>query len=880
MFLGYPTESADRMTFQAALDILQECLTAGERPNDVHEALRGVMSIEQNSSGTELGQISAITRLLRALREDDDVSKAIGTSDVVVLMRQVLRGVGGRLKVNKTWWRPFSAQAEQSSIYGYERDHDVVELIADPWQPEWLPHSNRIDELELRRQFSPALGDGMLYSVTNSNLKTYLTVGQKEAVDAWLYAAEGTTTLFILPTGGGKSMIPLLTAFVENRGGTYSGGTTLVVVPTVALVHDQLRRAREVFLSQMSQPSMLGSETPIEERVQIYERLKMGNLPLLFLSPEALQQPVMYQVCMEAVRAGNLRRLVIDEAHLVETWGAHFRVHFQFLGTFRRQALAVGGGKLRTALLSATVSNTTRSLLSTLFAEPQMLYCVSENILRPEISYWMCLDSNQDAKDKHVLEALRHLPRPAILYMTLPTHAEAWIRRLREHEGFRRIAAFTGRSSSTERKSLIRAWATGEIDLMVATSAFGLGVDKSDVRTVIHAALPESIDRFYQEVGRGGRDGLSSISLLCITEDDVRLARNMQDKRIKADNAWGRWNTMRRSAKPLGNNRLQINRQTRPDYRMDVEESDMNALWNDHTLLLMQRVGLIEIDSLDFDAEPETAANLLTVHIIDPDSVQTESAFTHRLEPIRAVEKQRIKADFDAIRRMIRDYASSQPPEQCLSYRLEQPYKPIERTCGGCPSCRHHNRQRLVRLPIRKSQFAPQNVPAPDERLRQHIGSRRRLSLLHEANELIEAPVSSNTIKLIEAFIQLGMPQLVLPASWLNNPQSDPLWEILRKASFRYHRLVDIETLLSQVGSQPLKERPTAVFYPRDNHQAEELHHALSHWEFNNHLWRIDVISPSLFLSKQGGYFTDRVEGKQERVDYFLDWARNIRITL
>jgi len=879
LFLGYPTESAGGMTLHVALDILQTCLTAGERPSEVHGALRSVVAIEQRSSGTERGQISTITRLLRALCEDD-TSGAVGTSDVVVLMRQILRIAGSRLQVNKTWWRPFSAQGEQSSIYGFERSRDVVELTADTWQPTWLPDSNRIDELELRRQFSPALGDGMLYSVTNGNLKTYLTAGQKEAVDAWLYAAEGTTTLFILPTGGGKSMIPLLTAFVENRGGTYSGGTTLVVVPTVALVHDQLRRAREVFPSQMSQPAMLGAETPIEERAQIYERLKTGNLPLLFLSPEALQQPVMYQVCMEAMRNGNLRRLVIDEAHLVETWGAHFRVHFQFLGTFRRQALAVGDGKLRTALLSATVSSTARSLLSSLFAEPQTLYCVSENILRPEISYWMRFDSDRDTKERHILEALRHLPRPAILYMTLPTHAEAWVRRLRESEGFRRIAAFTGKSSNTERRSLIRAWANGEIDLMVATSAFGLGVDKSDVRTVIHAALPESIDRFYQEVGRGGRDGLSSISLLCVTNDDVGLARNMQNKRIKADNAWGRWNTMRRSAKPLGNNRLQINRQTRPDYRMDVEESDMNALWNDHTLLLMQRVGLIEIASLDFDAELETAASLLTVHIIDPDGVQTESAFTHRLEPIRAVEKRSIKADFDAIRNMIKDYARSEPPEQCLSYRLEQPYKPIGRACGGCPSCRHHRRQHHVRSPMRESQLAPQDILTPNERLCEHIGSRRRLTLLHDADELVEAPVSGNIIRLIETFIQLGMFQIILPASWWDNPQSDPLWEVLRKAAFRRHRLIDIETVLSQVGFQMLRERPMAVFYPQAKHQAAELHDVLSHWEHDHRVWRIDIVSPSLFLPTHGGYFQDRVEGKQESVDYFLDWARSIRTTL
>ena len=302
-------------------------------------------------------------------------------------------------------------------------------------------------------------------------------------------------------------------------------------------------------------------------------------------------------------------------------------------------------------------------------------------------------------------------------------------------------------------------------------------------------------------------------------------------------------------------------------------------MWNDHTLLFMKRVGLIEIDSLDFDTDSETAASLLTIHIIDPDSVQTENAFKHRLEPIRAVEKRSIKADFDAIRNVIRDYARSEPPEQCLSFRLEQPYKPVGRTCGGCPSCRHHRRQQPMRSPVRESQIAQQVVPGLDERLCQHIGSSRRLSLLRDV-ELVEGPVSAKIIRLIDTLIQLGMLQIILPSSWWNNPQSDPLWELLRKAAFRRHRLIDIETVLSQRGFQTLMERPTAVFYPQDNHQAAELYHLLSHWEQTHHVWRIDIVSPSLFLPIRGGYFRDLTEGKEESIDYFLDWARDIRTTL
>ena len=105
-----------------------------------------------------------------------------------------------------------------------------------------------------------------------------------------------------------------------------------------------------------------------------------------------------------------------------------------------------------------------------------------------------------------MLEALRHVPRPAILYVTRVVDAKAWRDRL-EAEGFEHAELVHGETGANERDRILRGWRDGDIDLVVATSAFGLGIDYRHVRAVVHACIPESLDRFYQEVGRGGRDG-------------------------------------------------------------------------------------------------------------------------------------------------------------------------------------------------------------------------------------------------------------------------------------------------------------------------------------------------------------------------------------
>ena len=146
--------------------------------------------------------------------------------------------------------------------------------------------------------------------------------------------------------------------------------------------------------------------------------------------------------------------------------------------------------------------------------------------LRPEPQYWFSHADSFTEKESKVLEALRYAPRPFILYVTKQQDCVKWEKILKSN-GYERIARFDGKTSDTDRKHIIDAWIKNKLDGVLATSAFGVGIDKGDVRTVIHATIPETLDRFYQEVGRGGRDGKPSVSLVIYEDSDWDICRKM-----------------------------------------------------------------------------------------------------------------------------------------------------------------------------------------------------------------------------------------------------------------------------------------------------------------------------------------------------------------
>ena len=358
---------------------------------------------------------------------------------------------------------------------------------------------------------------------------------QKEAAWATEHTPAGMTKLVVLPTGAGKSLcFQLLPRFTS--------GLTIVVVPTVALAIDQQASAAKLLtnLPGVNPRYFASDDAPDLTAQEVRER----RTRLLFTSPEACVSGRLRPILDEFARTGWLEDVVVDEAHLIETWGAHFRVEFQVLAAVRRKWLAASEGrKLRTFFIfryhDLRVPGTS---VRNVFKDGAGDEFVCQR-LRPEIRYYGRTFSDPDERDRNTVEVLWHLPRPAILYVTEKKEAENFYRRFQE-EGFRRIGCFHGDTRRAERRNLLRQWKTNEIDLMVATAAFGVGVDKPDVRAVVHACYPENLDRYYQEVGRGGRDGWSSLSLFLPTDRDRRVASDLVVNLLREELVQRRWEAL------------------------------------------------------------------------------------------------------------------------------------------------------------------------------------------------------------------------------------------------------------------------------------------------------------------------------------------------
>ena len=529
-----------------------------------------------------------------------------GTSageDVAALLRQgMLRcwdheGVSPEFRVprglnwpDRNTWDAFSCDAHVAGP-----DHYLVR--ARRWTPDWLDHDS-IDALDLvvaeqnRRTALPVPSDPLVALVAGFDL--YASHGQRAAVQAAFLIPSGSTAIIALPTGGGKTLafqVPALAYAAE-------GGIAVVVVPTVALARDQEARFRSLIAERSG--IQLPDEIPLayhsglgdDQREALRRAVRDGGVPVVFASPEAVMGTLRGPL-FDAAQQGRLRLFAVDEAHVVAQWGQQFRPEFQMLAGLRDALLEVcpPEGRFRTLLLTATLTQECFDSLRALFGRGGC-QLISEVALRPEPTFLISSAHQEPERLARVLEAARFLPRPLILYSTLREHASAYFSALRGM-GFRRVRlARGGDLTGADGEDILRDWRARAVDIVVATSAFGLGMDQDDVRSVIHACLPETIDRYYQEVGRGGRDGKASAALLVTTPADVVTAEHLSIERlISIDRAFERWEAMWSRRRSGIADVHTVSLKERP---ADIADpGDRNASWNLRTLVLMARAGLV-----------------------------------------------------------------------------------------------------------------------------------------------------------------------------------------------------------------------------------------------------------------------------------------------
>ena len=242
--------------------------------------------------------------------------------------------------------------------------------------------------------------------------------------------------------------------------------------------------------------------------------------------------------------------------------------------------------------MSATLSDTTINILKELFSYTKNIKKSLFPRMRPEIRFFHKKFYNSD-RDKILLESLRFLPRPVIIYVTTKNDAEDLYRKLID-SGYCSTKVFHGNTKDNDRRDILNQWRNNKLEIIVATSTFGIGVDKEDIRVVVHKCFPESVDRFYQEVGRG-RDGNTSISLLIPEQNEDRLAINLLTTLLSEQKIIERWKNLYENKILISNKIIKILVETKPVYAIGDTDYGEHFLWNKRLILMLSRYKFINL---------------------------------------------------------------------------------------------------------------------------------------------------------------------------------------------------------------------------------------------------------------------------------------------
>ena len=509
-----------------------------------------------------------------------------------------------------------------------------------------------------------------------TGFKRYKSLAQKIAVTGAFNIPDGYTGLISLPTGGGKSLISQTLSYQKKSG------LTIVVVPTVSLALDQERVSRQnIRIAQTGEIFCYYSALKEEEKKEIYSCLENRKLRLLFISPEALVKNQRFTWMIEAAnQSGYLKNVIIDEAHIVIEWGDFFRVDYQCLEPWRNK-LIQKNPELKTILLSATFERKTVSLLKSMFSQHDNWIEIRCDSLRREPRFDLIKAESAVDKRRKTAELLRCLSRPMVVYVAAPFQAYE-TKTIAENCGFGNVAIFTGETDSDTRKKIIKEWSENEYDLIIATSAFGVGVDKPDVRTVLHLYVPENANKYYQELGRGGRDGLPCLSVMCIDpKSDLDLAFNMTTKVLSTRKIVGRWNSMLNSpTSSRYEDTYTLDTGVKPDYHeLDFAEDvkTLDVKWNVYVILLLRRRGLLKIIEMMMD--PDTRSYMIRIKINNELLLHDSPEMIDLIERIREEEWKDNESDFQLMRKAV-----IMDGKMCWSEMFFETYSLVSAYCGGC----------------------------------------------------------------------------------------------------------------------------------------------------------------------------------------------------
>ncbi|HEX6387885.1 MAG TPA: ATP-dependent DNA helicase RecQ [Solirubrobacteraceae bacterium] len=327
--------------------------------------------------------------------------------------------------------------------------------------------------------------------------------GQREAVDA---AVAGRDVLVVMPTGAGKSLCYQLPALMRRD-------LSIVVSPLVSLMQDQVQA---LAARAPGQVALINAQQDLAANRDTLERARLGELRLLYVSPERFSAPAF----IEGITGVEIGLFVVDEAHCVSQWGHDFRPDY-----FR---LADAARWLGAKSILASTATATPQVASDIVARLGLredCVRVATGFDRPNLTFAVAPAKTPAVKGRQLVSALREPgATPAIVYSGTRAQTEQTAARLSEELGCEVLAYHAGLPREARARAQQRFMA-GEVDVVVATNAFGMGVDKADVRTVVHESVPASLEAYYQEAGRAGRDGQPARALLLAAGKDKGLHR-------------------------------------------------------------------------------------------------------------------------------------------------------------------------------------------------------------------------------------------------------------------------------------------------------------------------------------------------------------------
>ncbi|WP_372603848.1 DNA helicase RecQ [Actibacterium sp.] len=328
--------------------------------------------------------------------------------------------------------------------------------------------------------------------------------GQAEIVDAVM---AGRNALAIMPTGGGKSLCFQLPALCRD-------GVTVVISPLIALMRDQVRALREAGVAA----GALTSGNTEDETDAVYRALDAGELKLLYMAPERLAAGG----TLNMLRRIGVSMIAVDEAHCVSQWGHDFRPDYLRIGDLRR-ALNVP-----LAAFTATADAETRDEIVTRLFDGQPPEIFLRGFDRPNIH--MAFEVKDTPRRQILAYAAARKGQSGIVYCGTRAKTESLAKALRDDGHLARH--YHGGMDPAERREVETLFQTEDGLIVVATVAFGMGVDKPDIRWVAHADLPKSIEGYYQEIGRAGRDGAPAEAYTLFGPEDIRLRRAQIDESL------------------------------------------------------------------------------------------------------------------------------------------------------------------------------------------------------------------------------------------------------------------------------------------------------------------------------------------------------------